>query len=211
MDVLLQYLKAFAVGGLLCVIGQLLIDYTKLTPARILTSYVVAGVILGALGIYQPLADWAGAGITDRMKTFYAAHNEYLELLLTTGAAGLAAWLWFVIAHLRKAAQNWLRPGVAPVTLALVSYLAHAVISIRVSMIFPEIMLLFALLQVFCLPEQGDTAAEKAPAKHGKKAKPDVPADHHGLARQWLPPILAAVVMMAVCGAASRVIFGFLY
>ena len=161
--------------------------------------------------MHTAVADWAGAGITDRMKTFYAAHNEYLELLLTTGAAGLAAWLWFVIAHLRRAAQNWLRPGVAPVTLALVSYLAHAVISIRVSMIFPEIMLLFALLQVFCLPEKGDTAAEKAPAKHGKKAKPDGPADHHGLARQWLPPILAAVVMMAVCGAASRVIFGFLY
>lgn len=161
--------------------------------------------------MHTAVADWAGAGITDRMKTFYAAHNEYLELLLTTGAAGLAAWLWFVIAHLRRAAQNWLRPGVAPVTLALISYLAHAVISIRVSMIFPEIMLLFALLQVFCLPAQGDTAAEKAPAKHGKKAKPDVPADHPGLARQWLPPILAAVVMMAVCGAASRVIFGFLY
>ena len=161
--------------------------------------------------MHTAVADWAGAGITDRMKTFYAAHNEYLELLLTTGAAGLAAWLWFVIAHLRRAAQNWLRPGVAPVTLALVSYLAHEVISIRVSMIFPEIMLLFALLQVFCLPEKGDTAAEKAPAKHGKKAKPDVPADHHGLVRQWLPPILAAVVMMAVCGAASRVIFGFLY
>ena len=161
--------------------------------------------------MHTAVADWAGAGITDRMKTFYAAHNEYLELLLTTGAAGLAAWLWFVIAHLRRAAQNWLRPGVAPGTLALGSYLAHAVISIRVSMIFPEIMLLFALLQVFCLPEKGDTAAEKAPAKHGKKAKPDVPADHPGLARQWLPPILAAVVMMAVCGAASRVIFGFLY
>ena len=161
--------------------------------------------------MHTAVADWAGAGITDRMKTFYAAHNEYLELLLTTGAAGLAAWLWFVIAHLRRAAQNWLRPGVAPVTLALVSYLAHAVISIRVSMIFPEIMLLFALLQVFCLPEKGDAAAEKAPAKYGKKAKPDVPADHPGLARQWLPPILAAVVMMAVCGAASRVIFGFLY
>lgn len=122
--------------------------------------------------MHTAVADWAGAGITDRMKTFYAAHNEYLELLLTTGAAGLAAWLWFVIAHLRRAAQNWLRPGVAPVTLALVSYLAHAVISIRVSMIFPEIMLLFALLQVFCLPEKGDAAAEKAPAKHGKKAKP---------------------------------------
>lgn len=122
--------------------------------------------------MHTAVADWAGAGITDRMKTFYAAHNEYLELLLTTGAAGLAAWLWFVIAHLRRAAQNWLRPGVAPVTLALVSYLAHAVISIRVSMIFPEIMLLFALLQVFCLPEKGDTAAEKAPAKHGKKRSP---------------------------------------
>ena len=161
--------------------------------------------------MHTAVADWAGAGITDRMKTFYAAHNEYLELLLTTGAAGLAAWLWFVIAHLRRAAQNWLRPGVAPVTLALVSYLAHAVISIRVSMIFPEIMLLFALLQVFCLPEKEDAAAEKTQAKHGKKAKPEGPADHHGLARQWLPPILAAVVMMAVCGAVSRVIFGFLY
>ena len=161
--------------------------------------------------MHTAVADWAGAGITDRMKTFYAAHNEYLELLLTAGAAGLAAWLWFVVAHLRRAAQNWLRPGVAPVTLALVSYLAHAVISIRVSMIFPEIMLLFALLQVFCLPEEGKAAAEKTPEKHGKKAKPAVPAAHPGLARQWLPPILAAVVMMAVCGAASRVIFGFLF
>ena len=61
--------------------------------------------------MHTAVADWAGAGITDRMKTFYAAHNEYLELLLTTGAAGLAAWLWFVIAHLRRAAQNWLRPA----------------------------------------------------------------------------------------------------
>ncbi|MGI5977293.1 MAG: stage V sporulation protein AE [Candidatus Limivicinus sp.] len=62
MDMFLGYIKAFAVGGLLCVIGQLLLDYTKLTPARILTAYVVAGVILGALGIYQPLVDFAGAG-----------------------------------------------------------------------------------------------------------------------------------------------------
>ena len=59
-----EYLKAFAVGGLLCVVGQLLIDYTKLTPARILTIFVVSGVLLGALGLYQPLADWAGAGAT---------------------------------------------------------------------------------------------------------------------------------------------------
>ena len=64
METLWIYAKCFAVGGLLCVIGQLLIDYTKLTPARILTLYVVAGVVLGAVGLYQPLADWAGAGAT---------------------------------------------------------------------------------------------------------------------------------------------------
>ena len=58
----MDYLIAFAVGGLICVVGQLLIDYTKLTPARILTGYVVAGVILGAIGLYQPLVEFAGAG-----------------------------------------------------------------------------------------------------------------------------------------------------
>jgi len=62
MEMILDYLKAFAIGGMLCVIGQLLIDYTRLTPARILSCYVVAGVILGALGIYGPLVDFAGAG-----------------------------------------------------------------------------------------------------------------------------------------------------
>lgn len=64
MDMFLVYVKAFVIGGILCAIGQLLIDKTKLTPARILSIYVVAGVILGALGLYQPLADWAGAGAT---------------------------------------------------------------------------------------------------------------------------------------------------
>ena len=58
------FLKAFLVGGLICVIGQLLIDWTKLTPARILVSFVVMGVILGGLGVYQPLVEWAGAGAT---------------------------------------------------------------------------------------------------------------------------------------------------
>jgi len=62
MDMLMSFLKAFIVGGIICALGQILIDKTKLTPARILTSYVVLGVILGALGIYQPLIDWAGAG-----------------------------------------------------------------------------------------------------------------------------------------------------
>ena len=64
MELLWEYGKAFLVGGALCVLGQLLIDYTKLTPARILSCYVVAGVLLGAVGLYQPLADWAGAGAT---------------------------------------------------------------------------------------------------------------------------------------------------
>ena len=58
----MQYLKAFLLGGLLCIIGQILIDKTKLTPARILTGYVVVGVLLGALNLYQPLIDWGGAG-----------------------------------------------------------------------------------------------------------------------------------------------------
>lgn len=60
----MEYLKAFLCGGLLCVIGQILVDRTKLTPARILVCYVVSGVVLGGLGIYQPFADWAGAGAT---------------------------------------------------------------------------------------------------------------------------------------------------
>lgn len=60
----MEYLKAFIFGGLLCLIGQILIDKTKLTPARILVSYVVMGVILGAIGIYEPFSDFAGAGAT---------------------------------------------------------------------------------------------------------------------------------------------------
>lgn len=60
----MEYLKAFIFGGLLCVIGQILIDKTKLTPARILVSYVVIGVLLGAVGLYKPFAEFAGAGAT---------------------------------------------------------------------------------------------------------------------------------------------------
>lgn len=60
----MEYIYAFLIGGLLCLIGQILIDKTKLTPARILVSYVVAGVILGAVGLYKPLVDFAGAGAT---------------------------------------------------------------------------------------------------------------------------------------------------
>ena len=60
----MDYLKAFLIGGALCVIGQILIDKTKLTPARILVSYVVIGVFLGAVGVYEPLVEFAGAGAT---------------------------------------------------------------------------------------------------------------------------------------------------
>ena len=60
----MEYAKAFLVGGLFCLVGQILIDKTKLTPARILVGYVVAGVLLGALGLYQPIVDFAGAGAT---------------------------------------------------------------------------------------------------------------------------------------------------
>lgn len=60
----MEYLKAFIIGGIICVIGQILIDKTKLTPARILVSFVVIGVILGGFGIYEPLIEFAGAGAT---------------------------------------------------------------------------------------------------------------------------------------------------
>lgn len=102
------WLWSFVVGGLLCVIAQILIDRTKLTPARILVTYVVAGVILGALGIYKPIVDFAGCGATVPLTGFgYAlaegvkkAVNEQglLGVLtggLTAGAAGIAASMIF--------------------------------------------------------------------------------------------------------------------
>ena len=64
METLVEYIKAFALGGLFCVAAQILIDRTRLTPARILSIYVVAGLVLGAVGLYEPLAKWAGAGAT---------------------------------------------------------------------------------------------------------------------------------------------------
>lgn len=108
MSVLWEYAKVFLVGGALCVIGQMLIDYTRLTPARILTGYVVAGVILGALGIYGPLAEWAGAGATVPLTGFgwnlargvkEAVKEQGLLGIFTGGfraaAAGLSAAVLF--------------------------------------------------------------------------------------------------------------------
>ena len=64
------FLRAFLVGGAICAIGQILIDKTKLTPARILVSFLIAGIVLGALGLYQPLVDYAGAGATVPLSGF---------------------------------------------------------------------------------------------------------------------------------------------
>lgn len=72
MDIVIALLKAFLVGGLICVVGQLLIDFTRLTPGKILVGFVVLGVILGALGIYQPLMDWAGCGASIPLTGFGA-------------------------------------------------------------------------------------------------------------------------------------------
>ena len=66
----MQYLQAFLCGGVLCAIGQLLIDKTQLTPARILTGYVVAGVLLQAVGVYQYVVDWGGSGATEPLTGF---------------------------------------------------------------------------------------------------------------------------------------------
>lgn len=100
MDIFYDCLKAFLVGGIICAIGQILIDKTKLTPARILVSYVVAGVILTAIGLYKPLVDFAGAGATVPLTGFgftlatgvKEAVNEYgLAGALTGGVAATAA------------------------------------------------------------------------------------------------------------------------
>lgn len=104
----MEYLKAFIVGGLICVIGQILIDKTRLTPAKILVSFVVAGVVLGALGVYEPLVEFAGAGATvpitgfgynlfKGMKTA-VLEDGFLGIFtggFTAGAAGLSAAVIF--------------------------------------------------------------------------------------------------------------------
>lgn len=86
----MDYVKAFLFGGLLCVIGQVLIDKTKLTPARILVGYVVAGVILGAVGIYKPFAEFAGAGATIPLTGFgYNLAKGVKEAVTEDGFLGI--------------------------------------------------------------------------------------------------------------------------
>ena len=108
MEIVLKLLLAFLVGGVLCVLTQLLIDKTKLTPARILVGFVVAGVILGAIGVYGPFASFAGAGATTPLSGFgYLISKGVREAVdqkgllgaftgsLTAAAGGTAAALCF--------------------------------------------------------------------------------------------------------------------
>lgn len=105
---MMNYIWAFVVGGLFCVVAQILIDRTKLTPARILVGYVVAGVILTAVGVYQPLVDFAGSGATVPLTGFgYALACGVRESVekeglygalrggLTATSAGIAAAMFF--------------------------------------------------------------------------------------------------------------------
>jgi stage V sporulation protein AE len=86
----MDYVKAFLVGGAFCLIGQILIDKTRLTPARILVGYVVTGVILGALGIYKPIAEFAGAGATVPLTGFgYSIAKGVKEAVLQDGFWGI--------------------------------------------------------------------------------------------------------------------------
>ncbi len=86
----LSFAKAFLIGGILCVIGQVLVDKTKLTPGRILTLYVVAGVALTALGWYKPLVEWAGAGATVPLTGFgYLLATGVREAVKSRGVLGI--------------------------------------------------------------------------------------------------------------------------
>ncbi len=108
MEILINCLKAFLVGGAICLIGQILIDYTKLTPARILVSFVVVGVILSAVGLYKPLVEFAGAGATVPLTGFGHSLAEGVKKAvdefgfmgifmggLTATSAGIAAAIVF--------------------------------------------------------------------------------------------------------------------
>ena len=86
----MDIIKAFLTGGLLCLIGQVLIDKTKLTPARILVSYVVAGVFLGAIGVYEPFSEFAGAGATVPLTGFgYLLSKGVKDAILENGFLGI--------------------------------------------------------------------------------------------------------------------------
>lgn len=108
---MLEYLWAFIIGGAICAVGQVLIDFTKLTPARILTGFVVAGVLLSALGLYKPLIEFAGGGATVPLTGFghllaegirkAVDEKDWLGVFsggLTASSAGITAAMLFGLA-----------------------------------------------------------------------------------------------------------------
>ncbi len=108
MDLFVKCFWAFLIGGLICLVGQMLIDYTKLTPARILTCYVVSGVFLTAIGVYEPIVNFAAAGATVPLTGFgYSLAKGVVEAIeqygfmgifcggLTATAAGVTAAMFF--------------------------------------------------------------------------------------------------------------------
>lgn len=108
MEIILSYARAFIVGGLFCAVAQILIDKTALTPARVLVAYVVAGVVLGAVGLYKPLIDFAGGGATVPLTGFgYIISKGVREAVdrdgligaltggMTAAAGGITAALFF--------------------------------------------------------------------------------------------------------------------
>ena len=111
----MEYLYAFLCGGVLCAVGQILIDKTQLTPARILTGYVVAGVVLSALGLYQPLVDWAGAGATVPLTGFGHALAKGVKK-----AVQVKGWLGVMTGGLTAAAGGITAAVVFGVVMALI-------------------------------------------------------------------------------------------
>ena len=110
----MEYLNAFLCGGMLCAVGQILIDKTKLTPARILTGYVVAGVILSAVGIYEPLAEWGGAGATVPLTGFDHSLAKGVQK-----AVGEQGWLGVLTGGLTATAGGITAAVVVAVLMAL--------------------------------------------------------------------------------------------
>jgi stage V sporulation protein AE len=116
----MEYLRAFLCGGILCAIGQILIDKTKLTPARILTGYVTMGVLLGALGIYGPIVKWGGAGATVPLTGFgYLLANGVEKAVLEKG------WLGVLTGGLSAAAGGISAAIVFAVVMALIFKPSH--------------------------------------------------------------------------------------
>ena len=134
----MEFLIAFVVGGLICVVGQLLIDFTKLTPARILVLFVTLGVFLTAVGLYEPLVNFAGAGATVPLTGFgYTLAKGTMEAVeslgflgaftggVTAAAAGIGAAVFFgYIAALcaKPSDKKQMRVGIIPTRIVFIDY-----------------------------------------------------------------------------------------